>query len=129
MVSKILIIVFFLFMVSFFVWLAVRVKLHPEKDESMKKVMAEQRGVDYEVGMQKFLMVNYLCTGLAWTMAALLELIFGMEPFLSMLIPACVFGLVLIIAKWRFAGGFSKAGMITFAVGLVLIVTYFVVIK
>lgn len=35
----------------------------------------------------------------------------------------CFFCLVLVIAKWRFTGEFSKAGMVTFAVGLVLTVT------
>ena len=54
------------FWVSLSVWLAVRVKRHPEKDERMIKEMAKQRGAEYEAGMQKFLMVNYLTIGLVF---------------------------------------------------------------
>lgn len=123
----ILLIAFLLLMVSIPVWFAIRVMRHPEKDRGMKRVMAEQRGAEYEKGMQKFLMVNYLSAGLGWMLAALLDLVFHMESFLSMLIPACALGLVLVIAKWRFTGEFSKAGLVTFAVGLVIIVTYLIV--
>ena len=77
--------------------------------------------------MQKFLMTNYLTTGLSWAMAASLQFFFGMKDILSMLIAGCVFCLVLVIAKWRFIGEFSKAGMVTFAVGLVATVVYLVV--
>ncbi|MBO7616025.1 MAG: hypothetical protein J6T22_02350 [Bacteroidales bacterium] len=123
----IFLIAFLLLMVSIPVWFAIRVIRHPEKDRGMKKVMAEQRGAEYESGMQKFLMVNYLSSGLAWALAALLDLVFHMESFLSMLIPACLLCLVLVIAKWRLTGEFSKAGLVTFAVGLVIIVTYLIV--
>lgn len=109
------------------VWFAIRVKRHPEKDRNMRNVMKEQRGAEYEAGMQKLLMVNYLSTGLAWLVAALLQLVFGMEDFSSMLIPGCALCLVLVIAKWRFTGEFSKAGAVTFAVVLVLTVIYLVV--
>lgn len=124
----ILVIVFMLLMVSIPVWFAIRVKRHPEKDRGMKRIMAEQRGTEYEKGMQKFLMANYLATGLAWVLAALLDIVFHMESTLSMLIPACALCLVLVIAKWRFTGEFSKGGLVTFAIGLVITVTYFVVI-
>ena len=125
--GNILLIAFFLLVVSFFVWLAVRVKRHPEKDESMRKVMAKQRGIEYEEGMQNYFMVNYLSTGLAWVLAALLEIVFDMESFPSMLISATGLCLVLIIAKLRFTGEFSKAGFVTFAIGLAIIVAYFIV--
>lgn len=123
----IFLIAFLLLMVSIPAWFAIRVMRHPEKDRGMRRVMAEERGTEYEAGMQKFLMVNYLSTGLAWVLAALLELVFHMESFHSMLIAACAFSLVLVIAKWRFTGEFSKAGLVTFAVGLVIIVTYLIV--
>lgn len=108
------------------VWLAIRVMRHPEKDRGMRGVMAEQRGTEYEKGMRKFFMVNYLSTIPCFVMAAVLEDVFGMEKFLAMLIPACVFCLVLVIAKWRFTGEFSKAGFVTFAIGLVFTIVYFI---
>ena len=108
------------------VWLAVRVIRHPEKDRAMRRVMALQRGAEYEKGMQKFFMLSYLFTGLSFVIAAVLEEVFGMEKFLSLLIPAFAFGLLLNIAKWRFTGEFSKAGLVTFAIGLVLMVIYLV---
>ncbi len=127
MMDNILIIALLLLMASFFVWLAIRVKRHPEKDDSMKKVMAEQRGTEYEEGMQNFFMVNYLSTGLAWVLAAVLEVFFDMKSFPSMLISATGLCLVLVIAKLRFTGEFSKAGFVTFAIGLAIIVAYFIV--
>lgn len=127
MIGLILLIAFLLLMVSIPTWFAVRVMRHPEKDRSMRGVMAEQRGAEYEKGMQKFLMVNYLSTGLAWVVAALLEIIFHMESILAMWIAGLGFGLMLNIAKWRFMGEFSKAGFVTFAIGLALLVVYLVV--
>ncbi len=108
------------------VWLAIRVMRHPEKDRGMRGVMAEQRGAEYEKGMQKFFMVNYLSTIPCFVMAAVLEDVFGMERFLSLLIPAIALGLALNIAKWRFTGEISKAGIVTFAIGLVFTIVYFI---
>ena len=127
MIGLILLIAFLLLMVSIPTWFAVRVMRHPEKDSGMRRVMAEQRGAEYEAGMQKFFMVNYLSTGLAWVVAALLEIIFHMESILAMWIAGLGFGLMLNIAKWRFMGEFSKAGIVTFAIGLALLVVYLVV--
>lgn len=108
------------------VWLAIRVMRHPEKDSGMRRVMEEQRGTEYEKGMQKFFMLSYLFTGLSFVMAAVLEDVFGMERFLSLLIPAIALGLLLNIAKWRFTGEISKAGLVTTAIGVVLTVVYFI---
>ena len=127
MTGTILLIAFLLIMVSIPVVFAIRVKRHPEKDRGMRKVMEEQRGAEYEAGMQKFFMVNYLSTGLAWVLAALLEIVFHIESTLAMLIACCGLCLTLVIAKWRFTGEFSKAGFVTFAIGLVLTVVLFIV--
>ena len=126
MTGKILVFAFLLLMVAIPIWFAIRVKRHPEKDRGMRRVMAEQRGTEYEVGMQKFFMANYLSTGLAWVLAALLENVFHMESFPAMLILACALCLVLVIAKWRFTGEFSKAGFVTFAIGLVFTIVYLI---
>ena len=123
----IFLIVILLLTVSIPIWLAIRVKRHPEKDRGMRRVMAEQRGAEYEKGMQKLFMVNYLSVAPCFVMAVVLEDVFGMEKFLSLMIPAIAVGLALNIAKWRFTGEFSKAGLVTFAVGLVIIVTYLIV--
>ena len=116
-----------LLVVAIPVWLAVRVMRHPEKDRGMRRVMEEQRGAEYEKGMQKLFMVSYLSTGFSFVMAAVLEDVFGMERFLSLLIAGLAFGLLLNIAKWRFTGEFSKAGLVTFAIGLVFTVIYLIV--
>ena len=65
MFEKILFFVVPLLIVSGFVWLAIRVKRHPERDKFMQKVMKEQKGVDYEKGMQKCLIFFYLSFGVS----------------------------------------------------------------
>ena len=127
MTGKIMVFAFLLIVVSISVWLAIRVKRHPEKDRGMKRVMEEQRGAEYEAGMQKLFMVNYISTGIAWVVAALIEIVFHLESFLAAWIAGLGFCLVLVIAKWRFTGEFSKAGFVAFAIGLAITVTYLIV--
>lgn len=127
MTGTILLIAFLLIMVSIPVWFAIRVKRHPEKDRGMRRVMEEQRGTEYEAGMQKFLMVNYISTGIAWVVAALIEIVFHLESFLAAWIAGLGLCLVLVIAKLRFTGEFSKAGFVTFAIGLAITVIYLIV--
>ena len=122
----IFLIVILLLTVSIPIWLAIRVMRHPEKDRSMRAVMAEQRGTEYEKGMQKFFILSYLFTIPCFVMAAVLEDVFVMERFLSLLIPAIALGLALNIAKWRFTGEISKAGLVTTAIGVMLTVVYFI---
>lgn len=127
MVGPILLCVFLLITLAISVWFAIRVKYHPEKDRGMRRVMEEQRGAEYEAGMQKFLMVNYVSNGVAWVVAVLIEIVFHLETFLAMWITGLGLCLMLVIAKWRFMGEFSKAGFVTFAIGLALLVVYLVV--
>lgn len=127
MTGKIMVFAFLLIVVSISVWLAIRVKRHPEKDRGMRRVMEEQRGAEYEAGMQKLFMVNYISTGIAWVVAALIEIVFHLESFLAAWIAGLGFCLVLVIAKWRFTGEFSKAGFVTFAIWLAITVTYLIV--
>ena len=101
------------------VWFAIRLKRHPEKDGNMKKVMAEQRGTEYEAGMRKFFMINYLTAGFAFVMAVLIQIIFGMDDVPSLMIAGCVPWLVVVITQWHFTGKFSKLWMVCFAVWLV----------
>lgn len=119
----VLIVILFL-MVSIPIWLAIRVMRHPEKDRGMRRVMEVQRGAEYETGMQRFFMVNYVSTGLAWVLAALLEIVFHIQSFLAMWIACLSLCLVLLIAKWRFTGEFSKAGFVTSVIGLSLLSVY-----
>ena len=127
MLVLIFLIVILLLTVSIPIWLAIRVKRHPEKDRGMRRVMAEQRGAEYEKGMQKLFMVNYLSVAPCFVIAVVLEDVFGMEKFLSLMIPAIAVGLALNIAKWRFTGEISKAGLVTTAIGLVLTVILLIV--
>ena len=127
MLVLIFLIVILLLTVSIPIWLAIRVKRHPEKDRGMRRVMAEQRGAEYEKGMQKLFMVNYLSVAPCFVIAVVLEDVFGMEKFLSLMIPAIAVGLALNIAKWRFTGEISKAGLVTTAIGLVLTVVLLIV--
>ena len=108
-----------IFVFALAVWFAIRLKRHPEKDGNMKKVMAEQRGTEYEKRMRKFFMINYLASGFAIVMAALIQIIFGMDDVPSMMIAGCVLWLVVVITQWRFTGVFSKRWMVVFAVWLV----------
>ena len=108
-----------IFFFALAVWFAVRLKRHPEKDGNMKKAMAEQRGTEYEDGMRKFLMINYLTAGFAFVMAVLIQIIFGMDDVPSMMIAGCVPWLVVVITQWHFTGKFSKLWMVCFAVWLV----------
>lgn len=125
--ALIFLIVILLLTFSIPIWLAIRVKRHPEKDRGMRRVMAEQRGAEYEKGMQKLFMVNYLSVAPCFVIAVVLEDVFGMEKFLSLMIPAIASGLALNIAKWRFTGEISKAGLVTTAIGLVLTVILLIV--
>ena len=102
------------------VWFAVRLKRHPEKDEKMKKVVAEQRGSEYEAAMRKFLMVNYLTAALTFVLAVLFQIIFGLNEGILMWIMGCVLPLVFVIIKWRFTGELSKFEKVFTAVWLVV---------
>ena len=113
--------------VSLCVWLVVRVKLHPEKDRSMRRIMEEQRGAEYEAGMQKFLIVNYLIGGLALVVTPLLGFILGMDELPLGLIAGCVVCLVMVITHWRFTGEFSKFVMVFFAVWFVFTIVFFII--
>ena len=106
-------------LVSLSVWFAVRLKRHPEKDKNMKKVMEEHPGTEYEKGMRKFLMFNYVGAGLAVVMGVLIQYIFGMDEVPSMFTAVCVLCFVLVIAHWRFTGEFSKFLMVFAALWLV----------
>ena len=128
MMAKILIIVaFLLLLVSVPVWLAIRVKRHPENDRNMRRIKELQRGAEFEEGVQKFYMVNYLSTGIGLVLAALLELVFGMDKFLAIMIPTLGVCMVLIIAKWRFIGELNKVGLVASSIWLVVMITYLII--
>ena len=107
-----------IFVFALAVWFAIRLKRHPEKDGNMKKVMAEQRGTEYEKRMRKFFMINYLTAGLAVVTGMLLQIIFGIDDVVPVLIAGCVPSLMLVITTWRFTGEFSKFGMVFLQLGL-----------
>ncbi len=76
--------------------------------------------------MQKLFMVNYISTGIAWVVAALIEIVFHLESFLAAWIAGLGFCLVLVIAKWRFIGELNKVGLVASAIWLVVMITYLI---
>ena len=121
MIEKILSFVISLLIVSGFVWAAIRVKRHPEKDRFMQRVMKEQKGADYEKGMQKCLIFNYLSFGVSLVLFKWLEDLVDVDTILT--IATAVF-LVGLIVKWRYTGEFSKWVFVILSALLILGIGY-----
>ena len=117
MFEKIVFFVVSLLIVSGFVWLAIRVKRHPERDKFMQKVMKEQKGADYEKGKQKCLIFLYLSFGVSLVLFKWLEVF--VDPPMILTINVALF-LVLFIVGWRYTGDFSKWVFVILAVLLFL---------
>ena len=114
-------IVILLLVVSIFVWAAIRVKRHPERDKIMQKVMKEQKGTEYEKGMQKFLIFMYLSIGVSLVLYKWLDNLVGFPSMLTLLVALC---LVLLIVRWRYTGEFYKWVFITLVALLSLGIGY-----
>ena len=121
MIEKILYFVVPLLIVSGFVWAAIRVKRHPERDKFMQKVMKEQKGADYEKGMQKCLVFFYLTFGVFLVLFKWLEDLFDLDTILTIATALFIVGF---IVKWRFTGEFSKWGFVILSVLLSLGIGY-----
>lgn len=121
MFEKIVFFVVSLLIVSGFVWLAIRVKRHPERDKFMQKVMKEQKGVDYEKGMQKCLIFFYLSFGVSLVLFNWLGNL--VDPPMILTINVALF-LALFIVGWRYTGDFSKWVFVILAVLLSLGIGY-----
>ena len=106
---------------SGFVWLAIRVKRHPEKDKFMQREMKKQKGAEYEKGMQKCLIFIYLAIGISLVLFKWLENL--VEFPLIMTLAAALF-LVGLIVKWRYTGEFYKWVFIIFVALLSLGIGY-----
>ena len=98
-------IVISLLVLSIFVWLAIRVKQHPERDKFMQRVMKEQKGAEHKKGMQKCLIFIYLAIGISLALFKWLENL--VEFPLIMTLAAALF-LAGFIVKWRYTGEFYK---------------------
>ena len=117
MFEKIVFFVVSLLIVSGFVWLAIRVKRHPERDKFMQRVMKEQKGADYEKGKQKCLIFLYLSFGVSLVLFKWLEVF--VDPPMILTINVALF-LALFIVGWRYTGDFSKWVFVILAVLLFL---------
>ena len=117
MFEKIVFFVVPLLIVSGFVWLAIRVKRHPERDKYMQRVMKEQKGADYEKGKQKCLIFLYLSFGVSLVLFKWLEVF--VDPPMILTINVALF-LALFIVGWRYTGDFSKWVFVILAVLLFL---------
>ena len=98
-------IVISLLVLSIFVWLAIRMKRHPERDNFMQKVMKEQKGAEYEKGMQKCVIFIYLSFGVSLVLFYWLKNLVDLP--LIMTLAAALF-LAGLIVKWRYTGEFYK---------------------
>ena len=88
-----------------FVWLAIRVKRHPEKDKFMRRVMKEQKGTEYEKGMQKCLIFMYLSFGISLVLFKWLENLFEFPLLMTLIVALFLVGF---IVKWHYTGEFYK---------------------
>ena len=105
MFEKIVFFVVSLLIVSGFVWLAIRVKRHPERDKFMQKVMKEQKGAEYEKGMQKYYIYNYLSLGVSLVLFKWLENLFEFPLIMTLMVALYLAGLIIM---WRYTGVFFK---------------------
>lgn len=121
MIGTILVFVIFLLVAAISFWRAIQVKRHPETDPAMQRVMKEQKGAEYEKGMQKYLIFSYLSFGVFWALFQWLENLVG---FISMLTLIVALGLACLMVKWRYTGVFHKWGFIALAALLSLGIGY-----
>ena len=107
MIFVILNCVFYLLMFSVAVWLAIRVKRHPERDFLMRRVMKEQKGTEYEKRMQKYFIFSYLYGGFLWFLwcPSWIYSLFGIILELTLDLALI---LVWYIVRWRCTGKFNK---------------------
>ena len=103
--EKILFFVVSLLVFSGFVWLAIRVKRHPERDKFMQRVMKEQKGAEYEKGMQKYYIYNYLSFGVSLVLYKWLENLIEFPLIMTLMVVLYLVGLIVI---WRYTGVFFK---------------------
>ena len=121
MIGTILFFVILLLVASIYFWRAIQVKRHPERDPAMQRVMKEQKGAEYEKGMQKYLIFSYLYFGVFWVLFQWLENLVG---FISMLTLIVALGLAGLMVKWRYTGVFHKWGFIALVALLSLGIGY-----
>ena len=107
MIFDILYYVFLLLVVSIDVWLAIRVKRHPERDFLMRRVMKEQKGTEYEKRMQKYFIFSYLYGGFLWFLwcPRWIYSLFGIILELTLDLALI---LVWYIVRWRCTGKYNK---------------------
>ena len=115
MIFDILYYVFLLLVVSIDVWLAIRVKRHPERDFFMRGVMKEQKGTEYEKRMQKYFIFCYLYGCVLWLWFYGFYWFDSLFEIVSELTLAMAYGLVWYIVRWRCTGKFNKWGFIVLA--------------
>ena len=107
MIFDILYFVSMLLIVSIAVWLAIRVKRHPERDRFMREVMKEQKGTEYEKRMQKYFIFCYLygcvlCLWFFW-----FHRFYNLIEIISELTLELAYFLVWFIVRWCCTGKFN----------------------
>ena len=112
----------------FYVYQAFLVKRKPEKVYSFQKVKNEQRGIQYELGMQRVYFFNFLINGVLWIVTGMLSYFFGMKlTYMYMMFLLGVLGsFCVLIVKWRFTGDVPKWNWVLIAAALILILYFYI---
>lgn len=112
----------------FYVYQAFLVKRKPEKVYSFQKVKNEQRGIQYELGMQRVYFFNFLINGVLWIVTGMLSYFFGMKlTYIYMMFLLSVLGsFCVLIVKWRFTGDVQKWNWVLIAAALILILYFYI---
>ena len=108
MIFDILYFVSMLLIVSIAVWLAIRVKRHPEKDFLMRGVMKEQKGTEYEKRMQKYFIFCYLYGCVYWLWLFEFYWFHNLFEIIVELTLLLAYGLIWYIVRWRCTGKYNK---------------------
>ena len=101
MIFDILYFVSMLLIVSIAVWLAIRVKRHPERDFLMRGVMKEQKGTEYEKRMQKYFIFCYLYGCVYWLWLFEFHWFYNLFEIVVELTLLLAYGLIWYIVRWR----------------------------
>lgn len=112
----------------FYVYQAFLVKRNPEKVYSFQKVKNEQRGIQYESGMQRVYFFNFLINGVLWIVTGLLSYFLGMKlTYMYMMFLLCVLGsFCVLIVKWWFTGDVPKWNWLLIAAAFILILYFYI---
>lgn len=95
------------------------IRSNPSKVRSFRRIREQQRGPEFEQGMQKMLFANFLLTGFLWILTGLLGYFYGIKLNFLMLLLCIVGSVILLVTKWRYMGGVPAWNYALLALALV----------